>query len=120
MRTLRLAVPLAALLLAGLMATAGGDPLRGYPAAADRPADDATLVRRLTLDLAGRIPTPAEVRAFVASAEPAKRVQLVDQLLASPGFVRHQAAEFDALLMAGYRASLRDYLTRAFTQNKSW
>src|SRR5262245_38727484 len=30
-------------------------------------ADDYTLVRRLTLDLVGRIPTPAETRAFVES-----------------------------------------------------
>jgi hypothetical protein len=137
MRTLRLAVPLAAVLLAGRMADAGAPPAAGRPVedAIDHviderlreegvtpapPADDATLIRRLTLDLAGRIPTGAEVQAFVASTDPAKRVQLVDRLMASPGFVRHQAAEFDALLMAGYRASLRDYLTRAFAENKSW
>jgi hypothetical protein len=137
MRTLRLAVPLAAVLLAGLTVVAGDPPAANRPVqdlidhfiderlhdegvTPAPPADDATLVRRVTLDLAGRIPTAAEVKAFVASADPAKRVQLVDRLMASPGFVRHQAAEFDALLMAGYRASLRDYLSRAFTENKSW
>src|SRR4051812_7358295 len=40
-------------------------------------ADDATLIRRLTLDLVGRIPTAAEVRAYVASTEPDKRATLV-------------------------------------------
>ena len=62
------------------------------PAAA---ADDATLIRRLTLDLAGRIPTAAESRAYVASTDPDKRARLVDRLMASPGFVRHQATELD-------------------------
>src|SRR5687768_5422318 len=38
-------------------------------------ADDATLVRRLTLDLAGRIPTIAELDAYLASSEPDKKVQ---------------------------------------------
>src|SRR5437763_15911363 len=60
----------------------------GVKAAAQ--ADDANLLRRLTLDLVGRIPTVAETRTFVASTDPDKRVQLVDRLLASPGFVRHQ------------------------------
>ena len=64
-------------------------------------ADDATLVRRLTLDLVGRIPTAAEVRAYVESTDPDKRAKLVDRLMASPGFVRHQADSFDAMLMAG-------------------
>src|SRR5262245_30541146 len=62
-------------------------------------ADDANLVRRLTLDLAGRIPTAAEARAYVASTDSSKRVKLVDRLMASPGFVRHQAGELDVMLM---------------------
>src|SRR4051812_22789824 len=57
-------------------------------------ADDATLVRRLTLDLAGRVPTAAEASAYAESTDPAKATRLVDRLMASPGFVRHQAAEF--------------------------
>jgi hypothetical protein len=83
-------------------------------------ADDATLVRRLTLDLAGRIPTLAETKAFVESREPDKRVRLVDRLMASPAFVRHQADEFDALLMAGTKASIREYLLQAFADNRNW
>lgn len=83
-------------------------------------ADDATVVRRLTLDLAGRIPTAAEARAYVEATDPGKRVRLTDRLLASPGFVRHQVAEFDALLMAGTQGSLRDYLAAAFAENRSW
>jgi hypothetical protein len=85
------------------------------------PADDATLIRRLTLDLVGRIPTAAEVRAYVASTEPDKRVKLVDRLIGSPAFVRHQVNEFDAFLVNGNRgASLREYLTPAFQENRPW
>jgi hypothetical protein len=83
-------------------------------------ADDATLVRRLTLDLVGRIPTAAEVQAYVSSTAPDKRAELVDRLMASPGFQRHQVNEFDAMLMAGTRSSLRDYLTLAFKEDRSW
>lgn len=84
------------------------------------PADDATLLRRLTLDLIGRIPTTAEARVYSTDPDPAKRVRLVDRLMASPGFVRHQADEFDALLMAGTRGTVRDYLLRAFAENRTW
>src|SRR5262245_10022230 len=85
-------------------------------------AEDANLVRRLTLDLAGRIPTAAEASAYAESTDPAKRVQLVDRLLASPAFVRHQANEFDVMLMGGNNRgrSLNDYLTRALKENRPW
>ena len=63
-------------------------------------ADDATLIRRLTLDLVGRIPTASEVEAYVRSTDSDKRAKLVDRLIASPGFVRHQAALFEMMLAA--------------------
>jgi hypothetical protein len=85
-----------------------------------RAADDATLVRRLTLDLAGRIPTAAEARGFSESTDAGKRAGLVDRLLASPGFVRHQVTELDAMLMAGNKGSLHDYLVRAVGENLAW
>jgi hypothetical protein len=84
------------------------------------PAGDANLVRRLTLDLVGRVPTVAEVKAYVESGDPQKRTQLVERLMASSGFVRYQAYELDALLMAGYRGSLREYLTAALGESRSW
>jgi hypothetical protein len=82
--------------------------------------DDANLIRRLTLDLVGRIPTTAETQGFLASTEANKRVKLVERLLTSPGFARHQATEFDTMLMADTRASIRDYLLRAFQENRPW
>src|SRR5580704_14624513 len=61
-------------------------------------ADDHTLVRRLYLDLAGRIPTADEARAYAASTDPEKREKLIERLLAAPEFVRHNATEFDEIL----------------------
>jgi hypothetical protein len=84
------------------------------------PADDANFIRRLTLDLVGRIPTVAETKAYVAATDPDKRVQLVERLMASPGFVRHQATEFDVMMMYGSQGTLRDYLLRALAEKRSW
>ena len=48
---------------------------------------DEEFVRRIYLDLTGRIPTPTQIREFVASDEPKKRSDLIDRLLYSPEFV---------------------------------
>ena len=48
--------------------------------------DDATFVRRTTVDLAGRLPTPEETQRFLADTSPAKREQWVDTLLASTDY----------------------------------
>ncbi len=48
------------------------------------PADRATLLRRLSLDLTGLPPTPAEVDAFVADPRPDAYEQAIERLLASP------------------------------------
>src|SRR5437899_1560406 len=97
-----------------------GEVLRQEGVQAAPAADEASLVRRLTLDLAGRIPTAAESRASIESIDPEKWTRLVDRLMRAPGFVRHQATELDTMLMAGSRGSLRDYLVRAVGQNLAW
>jgi len=83
-------------------------------------ADDATLVRRLMLDLAGRIPTAAEARAYIRSQDRDQRAGLVDRLMASPGFLRHQVNELDSMLMTGGKNSLREYLVTAVAENRPW
>jgi Protein of unknown function (DUF1549)/Protein of unknown function (DUF1553) len=85
------------------------------------PADDANFIRRVTLDLAGRIPTPAEVEAFIKSAEPDRKARLVDRLLASADFPYHQRNEFDILLMAGKgNGEWRDWLLKTLSENRPW
>ncbi len=49
-------------------------------------ADDATFLRRVTLDLTGRLPTPENVEAFLAKTNLKKRETLVDTLLTSEEF----------------------------------
>ncbi len=88
-------------------------------------ADDATLIRRLTLDLVGRIPTTAEVESYVNSTDPDKRGKLVDRLINSPGYARHQATLFEVMFnpagdRRGGNAALRQYLADAVQENKSW
>jgi hypothetical protein len=54
------------------------------------PADktsDWEFIRRVTLDLTGRIPTPAAALSFVADTTPSKRAKLIDQLIAAPEWV---------------------------------
>jgi hypothetical protein len=48
--------------------------------------DDEAFLRRVTLDLAGRVPTVEEYRAFMDDASPTKRSAKIDQLLADDAF----------------------------------
>jgi hypothetical protein len=53
------------------------------------PAPDDVMVRRLYLDIAGRIPTVEEAQQFIRSNDPQKRAKLIDQLLSSDGYSSH-------------------------------
>jgi hypothetical protein len=90
----------------------------GVTAAAQ--VNDLNLLRRTALDLVGRIPTAAEAKAYMASTDANKRVALVDRLMASPAFVRQQAAELDAMLMRGTNQSLQEYVTASLEKNVPW
>lgn len=48
--------------------------------------DDETFLRRVTIDVIGRIPTEKERKDFLADTNPAKRALLIDRLLESPEF----------------------------------
>jgi hypothetical protein len=54
-------------------------------------ADDAEFLRRIYLDLAGRIPTVYELRRFLDDKSSDKRAKEIDKLLDGPGFVQHFA-----------------------------
>ncbi|QDU76830.1 hypothetical protein Pan97_38870 [Bremerella volcania] len=94
--------------------------LKKYEIEASPPANDANVLRRTTLDLVGRIPTSSETASYLADTDEFKRQNLIDRLIGSPAFVRHQVNEFDALLMPYDKNSLREYLLPAFTENRPW
>jgi hypothetical protein len=92
-------------------------------------ADKHTLIRRVTLDLTGLLPTPAEVDHFVQDASPQAYEHLVDRLLASPAFGEQRARYWlDYARYADtyglhydnnrYIWAYRDYLIKAFNINK--
>lgn len=89
-------------------------------------AGDGEFIRRLYLDLLGRIPSSAEARAFIDDKAAGKRTAAVDRLLASPGYARNMAGVFDVMLMER-RADKhvkgpewRGYLQDAFAANRPW
>ncbi|HEX3313751.1 MAG TPA: PSD1 and planctomycete cytochrome C domain-containing protein, partial [Gemmataceae bacterium] len=91
-------------------------------------ADRVTLIRRLSLDLLGLPPTPAEVDAFVADKAPDAYEKLVDRLFASPHYGERVALDWlDAARFAdthGYHIDAgrdmtrwRDYVIDSFNAN---
>lgn len=61
-------------------------------------ADDATFIRRVTLDVTGRLPTVGEVVAFGSDQAHDKRQKLVDRLLRSPQYADLFAGKWTPLL----------------------
>ena len=60
--------------------------------------DDPTFLRRVTVDLCGRLPTPEEVRAFLADTAPDKRDKAVDRLLATSDYPAYFAMRWGTIL----------------------
>src|SRR5207237_9552926 len=96
------------------------------------PADRVTLIRRVTYDLIGLPPTPAEIDLFVRDASPNAWEKLVDRLLASPHygeqwgrhwldvvrFAESDGYEYDTHRPDAYR--YRDYVVKAFNEDKPY
>ncbi|MCG6154344.1 DUF1549 domain-containing protein [Rubinisphaera margarita] len=89
-------------------------------------ADDFEWVRRVYLDLAGRIPTEAELQSFLADQSPDRDQQLVDRLLESPSFALHWSTNWMNLLVGRSpnpqvdRLTLQEYLYAVADRNGSW
>ena len=60
-------------------------------------SDDATFLRRVTIDIAGRLPTPEETQRFLTDKDSAKRDKLIDALIDSPDYADYFANKWAAL-----------------------
>ena len=60
--------------------------------------DDPTFIRRVSIDVAGRLPTVSEVEQFIADPDPAKRDRLVDRLVDSPGYADYFSNKWATVL----------------------
>lgn len=60
--------------------------------------DDSTFLRRVSLDIAGRLPTTEEREAFFSSPDPARRDHAIETLLNSPDYADYFANKWTALL----------------------
>ena len=60
--------------------------------------DDAAFLRRATLDIAGRLPTTEESKAFAESKDADKRDRVIDHLLGTPDYADYFANKWSALL----------------------
>ncbi|MBL8854807.1 MAG: DUF1553 domain-containing protein [Planctomycetaceae bacterium] len=62
------------------------------------PCDDATFVRRVSLDLTGQLPSQTQTLAFLAEQSPDKRARLIEQLLNSEGYADFFARKWITIL----------------------
>jgi hypothetical protein len=83
---------------------------------------DAEWLRRVTLDLAGRIPSSAEVEQFRSDARNNKREVAVDRLLNSPDYAYHERNFLDNMLQSQYDGDRewRAWLLRSIREGRSW
>ena len=84
--------------------------------------NDASYLRRVTLDLAGRIPTLRELRSFLDDPTEDKRVHLVDRLISSPDYAFHTRNEIDIQLLnrLQWNDEWRTYLLGATREFRPW
>jgi len=73
-------------------------------------ASDGEFLRRVTLDLTGRIPTPTEIRDFLADDAPEKRARVVDELLDREAFAEKWAYFYMDLFRANGKMGRGRYL----------
>jgi hypothetical protein len=99
--------------------------LRGLGIPPSGLCSDAEFIRRVSLDLCGRLPKPDEVRAFLADPDPNKRRGLIDRLLDDPDYASFFALKWSSILRntGQYRAgayAFRDWIRQAIAANKPY
>lgn len=85
-------------------------------------SSDAEFFRRIHLDLAGRIPSADDVRAFLNDDAANKRQAVIDRLLDAPEYADSMANRFDVMLMErrGEHADWLHFLRTCFADNRPW
>ena len=93
------------------------------------PAGDAEFLRRVSLDIAGRIPAVAEARAFLDDPALRKRRALVERLLTGQGYVNHFTDVWTKVLLPNvadelevqiYAPNFRAWLRRQVAENVAY
>ncbi len=89
-------------------------------------SSDEIFVRRIFLDIAGRVPTPNEMEAFLENESPHKRARLIDALLISDGYRSHQfnwladmLRQKSGIKRANYALYMR-WLKDGLRENRGW
>src|SRR6266404_1299763 len=97
-----------------------------------KPADlttDEQFIRRVTLDLTGELPAPADVTEFAADKDPKKRAKLIDKLLGTEEYAKHWAHYWHEVVTShitanpqarGMEPAFEHWLTEQFKANQSW
>jgi hypothetical protein len=90
--------------------------------------DDATFLRRVTLDLTGRLPSPESAKKFLADGSADKRDRAVDQLLSSEAYADFFANKWSAILRnrrdkatyEGGNFAFHQWIRTAIAQNRPY
>lgn len=90
--------------------------------------DDEAFIRRASLDLTGKVPSPQKIRQFAADSSPDKRSRLIDELLETKDYARKWARYWRAVVFHDSAAnknrvnpqSLEDWLAGQFEKNVRW
>lgn len=90
--------------------------------------DDSTFIRRVTVDIAGRLPKLEETRTFLADEATDKRARLIDRLLASPDYADNFATKWAAILRNKRRNddhkrgtfAFHDWIRQSLRENKPY
>src|SRR5205823_9463324 len=89
---------------------------------------DEQFLRRVTLDLTGKLPTPTEISSFVADTEARKRVKVIDKLLDSDAFAHHWARYWRDVIAArvqdrrglALQNAFDKWMTEQLKANRPW
>ena len=91
-------------------------------------ADDYEFIRRVSLDIIGRIAKPEEIAAFLKDPAATRRSLLIERLLASDEYPRHWSDMWANWLLTRtgvfgrgkYREAMKEWLEDQFAQNKAY